>query len=150
MLQKLKITSHAFIFMLIAFGFTYTAEGAQYIPDDETCTEVARNRGGTAYEKKLCKCFANTAISKFKQCEKKAKKFAKRNSDEFTKDGRLKRSRTRGEEIDPCSAAGVSAVQDALLTDVLAASLNIGQEAPYASSLCESRAQGKAGGSDAP
>ena len=147
MLQKLKITSHAFIFMLIAFGFTYTAEGAQYIPDVETCKIAVDSDGGTAYEKKLCKCYANPDIST-KKCEKRAKKFAIRNADEFVKSGRLKAIEA-DDELDPCSSAGVTGIADALVSNVMEASHNIGQEALFATARCEVEAsKGPAGGGD--
>jgi len=148
MLQKLKITSHAFIFMLIAFGFTYTAEGAQYIPDVETCKIAVDSDGGTAYEKKLCKCYANPDIST-KKCEKAAKKFAIRNADEFVKSGRLKVIDGSHREFDNCSSAGVTGIADALVSNVMEASHNIGQERLFATARCEAAAAtGTTGGGD--
>mgnify|MGYP003987261607 FL=1 len=147
MLQKLKVTSYAFIFMLIAFGFSSTSEGAQYIPDANTCDIAIQSDHGTKYEKMLCKCYANPDIST-KKCEKKAKKFALRNLDEFRKSGRLKPTEPL-DDLDPCSSAGVTGIADALVSNVMEASHNIGQEPLFATARCEVEAsKGPAGGGD--
>jgi len=146
MLQKLKVTSYAFIFMLIAFGFSSTSEGAQYIPDANTCDIAIQSDHGTKYEKMLCKCYANPDIST-KKCEKKAKKFALRNLDEFRKSGRLKEIE-RDDELDPCSSAGVTGIADALVSNAMDASNNIGQEPLFATARCAALQRGTTGGGD--